>query len=565
MSKYITGGKVVLPSDDFTDTVNQYHLESEADNKAKIWFKNCQDAIRAAMEADAAELAAFGPCPYIATIKTLLNKYDPSVSYQRKNEGVCRQGQVLSICPNRKGFLAYFHSQTGIDGDGNIKAKQNTFGRATQYENGRLDVQFSKYRVLRTTKDEEPIRLPGFESHPVPPYTDYGDGRTIKPDFLSPIPPYVSMSGKLPFGSADDTLTARPDLLGFEGINQKTSEYNDVNLTNLELAHIVDSGQWAWVQTLVNYHETGINPKTVTRMLQKSPITVFKKYLDRMHSVHRFIWVKQNLKKKVTLGGESVYFDDVVNSEMYFTDDKTNWDDPSSISLGTVDSAANILMINHRAHYLLYDNWMKYGSPNMSQPKQHSFFTVDATGKIHGYAKTREFNSRVEFLGPVEKGKSYLRTRVGPGFQLNKWWFDTSDNMKEKYPYQWLQNYRRKRWTQIRNIFYGFMLEVSYDVDCASIHEGIPRTFPDQLPPYSKDYDEEYSEYLDWKSDTGQSSIAAFLGAPTKKRKDDEKVTLPQKVRKQAGGPKKVDSDDEVFWLKTVPAKLSAYFSGLRF
>ena len=38
---------------------------------------------------------------------------------------------------------------------------------------------------------------------------------------------------------------------------------------------------------------------------------------------------------------------------------------------------------------------------------------------------------------------------------------DTSEEMKQNNPIQWLQNYRRKRWIQIRNLFYAFMLQAS--------------------------------------------------------------------------------------------------------
>ena len=82
---------------------------------------------------------------------------------------------------------------------------------------------------------------------------------------------------------------------------------------------------------------------------------------------------------------------------------------------------------------------------------------------------------------------------------------------------QWLQNYRRKRWTQIRNICYAFIIEANTSVEidmnvaqnACTASKGCKYTHKKTKKTWTSEYDAEYSAYKTdiIASDLGKMSI----------------------------------------------------------
>lgn len=273
-------------------------------------------------------------------------------------------------------------------------------------------------------------------------------------------------------------------------------------LLRTELAHLVDSGEWKWIQYLTN------------KLEEKAFLEV-----DNLNIIE----IKDKLKKMHLAHNEEMYKADD-NDAAYYTPDNfdtaTQQSELWEVSLYVIDSAANVLSLNSRAHGMLFDNLMKTaGSPNMSADKKHEFFTVDTTGQVHGIAK-RTTNDG-EFMGYLKKDDTFYPCGVGNSSKVNSYWYDCSDASFQSDRVQWLQNYRRKRWTQIRNLCYGFMLEANVDEDIdlnsnsniCDTKKGCGYVQPKAVNTWTSEYNKEYQHYQ-----YGQlhSSLASMtLNTPT--------------------------------------------------
>jgi hypothetical protein len=158
------------------------------------------------------------------------------------------------------------------------------------------------------------------------------------------------------------------------------------------------------------------------------------------------------------------------------------------IDLGGMDAAANMWMVGYMPHYMGIDNLMKapFGKYNRARPEcstaeqkltfpcqlkqsKKSFLTFSASGMLHhnfeeafidredgedkGTLMARHFCSKYEKEGNIKM------TGFKDGGRMNEYWVDVSPEMFSLDPVQWLQNYRRCRWMQLRNIFIAFQFE----------------------------------------------------------------------------------------------------------
>ena len=512
----------------------------------KTWLEQAQTCLGNAISKDRVEMDTFGPEPlYLQTLKQILNTYDPNIQYGPNSK--C--SKEPEMCPNRRAFIHFLHR--------NAETK-NALGRATYKENGLLVKQFDNWKIdklggvpisentntvvvgaVTNLKEAETKKLtPGsvfWSKKSGQRRVDSNGGLTMccrKPDFFDPVPPYPIKPDITPNGENDE---ANPPMGWTDG--GSTLFTDETSLFQLELAHIVDSGKLQWVQYLVNRtpEDNFLTFNFTGNETQYQKTLFIKQKLKELHEQQEDIIFK-------TTDGRPEYFtgEFISTTEKHSYHTKTGWEtrsmsDMTDVELGPNDSAGNILAINKRAHHLLFDKWMKTsGSPNMSNDKKHDFFTVDATGGVHGISTNMEINSntgiRDEFCGSVsfdvmienawdktekrrlqEKQKEYERTGsqdkmpylecgVGPNSRINKYWYDCSDEMWHKEPVQWLQNYRRKRWTQIRNIIYAFMLEAAPNVNKNNKKLYFP--YKDEVgtqPHFTQQYHEEYQRYLKTK------------------------------------------------------------------
>ena len=433
---------------------------SAADPNPEDWLEDCRRCMKQVILNDCAEMCQFGPEPiYIKSLKNMLLSFDPEVQYSKRNK-ICPKDksseELFEFCANRRGYLLYFKK----DIIGNPKKADNPdlsglpgtmpkkISRATQGENTNIKYQFNFYNFHK--KDNRYIR-----SRTTPIFV---------PDFFSPVPPYplkiYSEDEDVVLGFTDQDhciFKEEVEMLDANG-EQIDGEY-PLNL-KLEEAHIVDSAEWSWVQLLVN--------KTTEE--DQFPV------INRVDTLDEQIEIKQRLVQIFKNTKEEIYKDVDKRPDYFTTPDNQgnsgflpeNWIellqsgelDLSQIELGTNDSAANMLLINHHAHHRLFDRMQKTPAANMSGNRFHGFMTVDATGQAFGVAPyDPETRSWVAY--PKVEVLTRLDTGVGPQSKINPFWLDTSEEMKQNNPIQWLQNYRRKRWIQIRNLFYAFMLQAS--------------------------------------------------------------------------------------------------------
>ncbi len=433
---------------------------SAASPTASEWLQDCRRCMKQVILNDCAEMCQFGPEPvYITSLKNMLMSFNPEVQYSKRNK-ICPKDksseELFEFCANRRGFLLYFKKEI----IGNPKRADNPdlaglpgtlptkISRATQNENNNIKYQFNFYTFHK--KDTRYIRN---RTTPI-----------FVPDFFSPVPPYplkiYSESEDVVLGFTDQDhciYGEKVKMLNKDG-NETQGEY-PLNL-KLEEAHIVDSAEWSWVQLLVN--------KTTDK--DEFPA------IDQVTSLQDQIKIKQRLINLFNSTKDEIYKDSDKRPD-YFTvpDDQgnsgllpENWIellqsgdlDLSDIELGTNDSAANMLLINHHAHHRLFDRMQKTPAANMSGKRFHGFVTVDTTGQAFGVAPY-DSKSRSWVAYPKAEVLTRIDTGVGPQSKVNPFWLDISEEMKQTNPIQWLQNYRRKRWIQIRNIFYAFMLQAS--------------------------------------------------------------------------------------------------------
>jgi len=148
------------------------------------------------------------------------------------------------------------------------------------------------------------------------------------------------------------------------------------------------------------------------------------------------------------------------------------------IELGITDSAGNIICINHLAHTTGFDNWEKEATQALTlntvhhtaakheeRPMAYDFFTIDTSGKtygafINGVDADGNWQTSVESTCGDRSGDTRpVSINIGPKSKIRYSWLDVREKLRMEEPNRWLQNYRRCRWIQLRNIMYNFLYE----------------------------------------------------------------------------------------------------------
>ena len=487
--------------------------EIEGQHADKNWLEQSRECVRTAVEQDSIDMEQFGgDTVYIQTLKKILEMYDPNVAYNT-SKGCSNTDKKYRVCANRRAFILFFHDGIKIDPRDPRTPKKirvrnvpllpriltKSLGRATKIGNAFLDPQFRNW----LSKDEYEKRARDILE------------KSTKPDFFSPVPPYprVEIEGwDAPLGYTKWTLNNVP-------------LEKDPDMQYTERAHLVESAAQKWLQYLVNY-ESIDNPNFLTITDEKDVIDV-KSKLAALHTANEAILY--NGEDKDPDYHIPNNFENMQQSDLY------------GIELYTLDSAANIVVINHRAHSMLLDNWLvdHGGTPNMSSGAPHDFFTIDTTGQVHGIVKLSTPDGR-EWISTRKRDGRQFRTGIGPNSRINPYWYDVSDKMFKRDRVQWLQNYRRKRWTQIRNIISAFMVEANAN---PSIDQNDKQNVCDpskgckysrsqaSQPHWTSQYDEEWAEYQNYLSEHGLAKQLEDL-TMTGETKDDS----PPYRRPSVGG-----------------------------
>ena len=154
------------------------------DHLDKTWLEQARRCMEAVVRSDNADMAKFGgDTPYITSLKELLKKYDPSISYW-SNSRCTGEEFANNVCANRRAYLMFFHDNVKFSGDAakiatytptnfklrdakekkkrrNEQALEEALGRATARENGLMGSQFrfwlsgsdyEKYRPYKEAK-----------------------------------------------------------------------------------------------------------------------------------------------------------------------------------------------------------------------------------------------------------------------------------------------------------------------------------------------------------------------------------------------------------------------------
>lgn len=456
--------------------------EIEGQHADKNWLEQTRECMRTAVEQDSTDMEQFGgDTVYIQTLKKILGMYDPNVAYNT-SKGCSDTDKEYRVCANRRAFILFFHDQIKIDPRDpmapkkirvrniplNPKRLNKKLGRATKKENAFIDPQFRKW----LSKDEYETEKRA---------SDILETGT-KPDFFSPVPPYPRVE-----------IEGWNAPLGYTKWRQgNVVLQDDPDMQYTERAHLVESAAQKWLQYLVNY-ESIDNPNFLTITDEKDVIDV-KNVLAALHKANKAILF--NGDDKDPNYHIPTNFENMQQSDLY------------GIELYTLDSAANIVVINHRAHSMLLDNWLvdHGGTPNMSSGAPHDFFTIDTTGQVHGVVKLSTKDGR-EWISTRKKDGRQFKTGVGPNSRINPYWYDVSDEMFKRDRVQWLQNYRRKRWTQIRNIISAFMVEANANpsidqnvaMNACDPSKGCKYSRPQASQQHwTSQYDDEWKEYQDF-------------------------------------------------------------------
>ena len=494
--------------------------EIKGQHADKTWLEQARECMKTTVEQDSTDMEEFGgDTVYIQTLKKILEMYDPNVAYNT-SKGCSDTDKNYQVCANRRAFILFFHDQIKIDPRDprtpkkirvrnvplNPKRLKSKLGRATEKGNALIDPQFRDW----LSKDE-------YETGNKP--RDIFKKPYPKPDFFSPVPPYprVEIEGwNAPLGY---TSWGRG--------NVQMQDDPDMQFT--ERAHLVESAAQKWLQYLVNYES--IDNPNFFKITGSMDIIDVKSRLAALHKANKTILSDGDDKDPDYYIPNN--FENMKQSDLY------------GIELYTLDSAANIVVINHRAHYMLLDNWLvdHGGTPNMSSGDPHDFFTIDTTGQVHGVVKLSTKDGR-EWISTRKKDGRQFRTGVGPNSRINPYWYDVSDEMFKRDRVQWLQNYRRKRWTQIRNIISAFMVEANAN---PSIDQNDEQNVCDpsngckySRPPASQQhwtsqYDEEWTEYQNYLSEHGlakQLEDMTMTGETKDDRPPSKQKTFGQKKKK---------------------------------
>ena len=194
----------------------------------------------------------------------------------------------------------------------------------------------------------------------------------------------------------------------------------------------------------------------------------------------------KDLWKKYATKGEVEQ--SVLSSEEPFAANK-EW--VQDVDLGGADTAGNMVFIHKMAHYKGMDQAIKpsgleskrgnrYNTENQAleakkwgkgQDKSH-FITFSSNGKLYhnfgssinkgpGSSDDHAKGTLMASTFDSMEDDFYLDGLVDDGY-MNTFWVDIGKDMWDKDRVQWLQNYRRCRWLQLRNILILFML-VCYD------------------------------------------------------------------------------------------------------
>lgn len=541
--------------------------EIKGQHADKTWLEQARECMKTTVEQDNNDMEQFGgDTPYITSLKELLKKYDPSVSYW-SNSRCTGEEFANNVCANRRAYLMFFHDQVTFSGDAakiatytptkfkirdakekkkkrNEQALKEGLGRATKAGQGLFKNQFrfwlsgpdyEKYRAYAAISEKLKEEKAKFRAKIRDVYelkSEIAD-MAAKPDFFSPVPPYpIKMSAESYRGDSNEGAP-----LGWTA-GQDTGKLSDPkSLLKTELAHLVDSGEWKWIQYLVNDLENNMFLDITPEM----NIIEIKNKLDEMNTTHKTTMYKADDKDPDYYVPDS--FEEAKTQEELWHS-----------SLYVLDSAANIVTLNARAHRMLFDNLMKSaGSPNMSANKKHSFFTLDTSGRVNGVS-TKSLDDG-EFMGYRKgTGKSpgaYYPCAISNNSRVNSYWYDCSEEMFQRDRIQWLQNYRRKRWTQIRNICYAFLIEAntSAEIDMNVVQntctatKGCKYTHTKSKKTWTSEYDAEYSAY---KTDIIGMAKQLEVMTMTGETKDDstskqkKKTTSTKKKKKvSAAVPRK--------------------------
>ena len=464
----------------------------------KTWLDNARTCMVDVLRRDTTDMRHFGgDTVYIQTLKDILNKYDPSVPYSslKHCNGVNEQKQ---LCANRRAYITQFHDKVSYIKNGNAapRALQIKLERASFAENGNFPRQFRKWM----SKEDF--------AHPnaTPPLKKYG--RNVKPDFFSPVPPYPMIESP----DEDDPNEA----LGWKfGHNYAWDSFrinSDNYLNCTQQAHLVESGSMKWVQYLTNYTQMKVRKNESTKHVEYRRNSGSFLQVGEMNpqKIKEKLAKLEKINRAVLFGSKYNRGDDNPDYLTPFGFETLEMADLFDVQLYNLDSAANIININQIAHYGLFDCWLvdHGGSPNMSSKNSHDFFTIDTKGQVSGIVKNRTKDGREWTVRKKTANKltdKLYPTGVGPDSKINSYWYDCSVEMFVSDRVQWLQNYRRKRWTQIRNIIMAFMVEANAN---PNIDDNLENNICDEtkgcaFKSVSKNtvhwtswYDEEYAAYL---------------------------------------------------------------------
>tara|TARA_B110000091_G_scaffold36402_1_gene39008 strand:- start:7652 stop:8092 length:441 start_codon:yes stop_codon:yes gene_type:complete len=91
--------------------------EIKGQHADKTWLEQARECMKTTVEQDNNDMEQFGgDTPYITSLKELLKKYDPSVSYW-SNSRCTGEEFANNVCANRRAYLMFFHDQVTFSGD----------------------------------------------------------------------------------------------------------------------------------------------------------------------------------------------------------------------------------------------------------------------------------------------------------------------------------------------------------------------------------------------------------------------------------------------------------------
>ena len=199
---------------------------------------------------------------------------------------------------------------------------------------------------------------------------------------------------------------------------ERTDKRNNIHNQMCQFAHILDN-EFKWVELLANPDwEDPTNPyklDTKSNNVSWSPQHIKKFSTDN--------WTEHKKQFHKFLEAEKGIYD-----------------------LGPIGGAANMLWIPTDIHYKGLDRATK-GKQSAFDESSKEYLTFDCRGIMHTNIPEDELK-RINCMLPN-----------GTPIRIHPYWLDTSSKMKKANYKQFMENYRRKRWLQIRNMIYAFTYE----------------------------------------------------------------------------------------------------------